>query len=139
MCYFYAHLCHGMQSKGFWIFLGAVGILTGLSGWLLPHWSGALYVMIVLGYLFNVSMRWSLAGGGISGLVWLLVSLAKGVANEGLLSSKVAVLLGVGHPVVYLITGVMGFLLGWIGLLGGRVLRQILPQMAHSNRRRRAR
>lgn len=139
MCYFYAHLCHGMQSKGFWIFLGAVGILTGLSGWLLPHWSGVLYVMIVLGYLFDVSMRWSLAGGVISGLVWFFVSLVKGMANEGLLSGKIAALFGVGQPVVYFITGVIGFLLGWIGLLGGRILRQILPQMGQSNRRRRAR
>jgi len=128
-----------MQSKGFWIFLGAVGILTALSGWLLPHWSGVLYVMIVLGYLFNVSVGWSVAGGGISGLVWFLLGVVRGVANEGLLSGKIAALLGVGQPVVYLITGLIGFLLGWIGLLGGRVLRQILPQMGHSNRRRRAR
>ena len=96
-------------------------------------------MMIVLGYLFNVSVVWSLAGGGISGLVWLLLSLVKGIANEGLLSGKVAALFGVGQPVVYLITGIIGFLLGWIGLLGGRVLRQVLPQMGHSKRRRRAR
>jgi len=135
MCYFYAHLCHGMQSKGFWLFLGVVGILTGLSGWLLPHWSGALYVMIVVGYLFNVSMGWSLAGGGMSGLIWLLLALVKGLANEGLLSGKIAALLGVGPPVVYLLTGLIGFLLGWAGLLGGRILRQVLPQMGQKKRR----
>ena len=124
-----------MQSKGFWLFLGVVGILTGLSGWLLPHWSGALYVMIVVGYLFNVSMGWSLAGGGMSGLIWLLLALVKGLANEGLLSGKIAALLGVGPPVVYLLTGLIGFLLGWAGLLGGRILRQVLPQMGQKKRR----
>ncbi len=124
-----------MQSKGFWLFLGVVGILTGLSGWLLPHWSGALYVMIVVGYLFNVSMGWSLAGGGMSGLIWLLLALVKGLANEGLLSGKIAALLGVGPPVVYLLTGLIGFLLGWVGLLGGRILRQVLPQMGQKKRR----
>ncbi len=128
-----------MQSKGFWIFLGVVGILTGLSGWFLPHWSGALYVMIVVGYLFNVSGWWSVAGGAVSGLVWLLLSLVKGLANEGLLSSKIAALLSIGAPVVYLITGIIGFLLGWVGLLGGRLLRQVLPQVGRSRSMRRAR
>jgi hypothetical protein len=140
MCYFYAHLCHGMQSKGFWIFLGVVGILTGLSGWLLPHWSGVLYVMVVVGYFWEVSGVWSVMGGVVSGLVWLGLSLVKGIANEGLLSHKVAALFGVGEPVVYLLTGLIGFLLGWAGLFGGRLLRQVLPQLSSSSsRRRRAR
>lgn len=137
MCYFYAHLCHGMQSKGFWIFLGVVGGLTAVSGWFLPHWSGVLYVLIVVGYLFVPSGWQSVAGGLVSGLVWLAVSLAKGLPNEGLLSGKIAALLGVGEPIVYLLTAFIGFLLGWIGLLGGRLLRQVLPQKGQSMHRRR--
>jgi len=79
-------------------------------------------------------------GGVVSGLVWLGLSLVKGIANEGLLSHKVAALFGVGEPVVYLLTGLIGFLLGWAGLFGGRLLRQVLPQLSSSSsRRRRAR
>jgi len=128
-----------MQSKGFWIFAGIVGILTAVSGWLLPHWSGVLYVLIVVGYLFEPSAWQSIAGGLVSGLVWLAVSLAKGLSNEGLLSSKIAALFGVGEPVVYLLTALIGFLLGWIGLLGGRLLRQVLPQKRQSTPRRHGR
>jgi len=124
-----------MQSKGFWIFIGVVGILTWLSGWFLPHWSGSLYVLIVVGYLFGVSGRWALVGGVVSGLIWVAMALAKGFANEGILSRKIAALFGVGEPMIYGLTGLVGFLIGWLGLLGGRVLRQVLPQKSMPRRR----
>ncbi len=71
----------------------------------------------------------------MSGLVWLLLALVKGLANDGLLSGKIGALLGVGPPVLYLLTGLIGFLLGWLGLFGGRLLRQVLPQMGQKKRR----
>ncbi|MCS6790053.1 MAG: hypothetical protein NZ580_03645 [Bacteroidia bacterium] len=95
----------------------------------LPHWSGSLYVLIVMGYLFP-TFRWrgAVAGGIIMALIWLILALAWDIPNQGLLAEKIAALFSVSRPVLWLMTTLIGFLLGSVGIAIGQALYAILPQ-----------
>lgn len=126
-----------MQSKGFLLFLGAVAILGTLSTLWLPHWSGSLYVLIVVGYLFRGGWAYSLSAGGVMALIWLVAALSWDIPNQGLLAEKVAALFGVSRPVLWVITAVIGFLLGSVGIAIGQALGHLLPQKPPRTRGRR--
>ncbi|MCX8112366.1 MAG: hypothetical protein N3E49_04105 [Bacteroidia bacterium] len=117
-----------MQSKGFLLFLASVAVLSTAATIWLPHWSGSLYVLVVVGYLFRGGWRHSLAAGIVVALVWLVAALSWDLPNEGLLSEKVAKLFGVSRSALWLITSLIGFILGFLGIALGQVLAQILPQ-----------
>ncbi len=117
-----------MQSKGIWLFLGVVALLTWLSGRFLPHWSGVLYVLAVVSYLLRPSWVWCLAGGLVSAGIWIVLAAAQDLSNAGVLSARIGAMIGVSRATLWLITGGIGFFLGWVGLLVGKALAQILPQ-----------
>lgn len=117
-----------MQSKGIWLFLGVIAFLTWLSGQFLPHWSGVLYVLVLVGYLFRPSWSRALAGGLASALVWVVLAAMRDASNAGILSARIGAMMGVVPSLLWVITGGIGFLLGWLGLSLGKALSQILPQ-----------
>ncbi|GIV25886.1 MAG: hypothetical protein KatS3mg026_1578 [Bacteroidia bacterium] len=117
-----------MQSKGFLLFLGTVALLGTLATVYLPHWSGSLYVLVVVGYFFRGGRGWPWAAGLLMGLLWIALALRWDLPNQGMLAGRVAQLLGTSRPILWLITGLIGFLLGLIGVALGQALAHLLPQ-----------
>ncbi|MEN3040666.1 MAG: hypothetical protein ABDH66_03895 [Bacteroidia bacterium] len=117
-----------MQSKYFLLFVISVAILGLMATLWLPHWSGSLYLLIVIGYLFRATWLHILSAGGVIALVWVIVALSWDLPNDRILSQRVAELFGVSPPILWLITAMIGFLLGLVGTGLGRALRDILPQ-----------
>ncbi|MCX7605869.1 MAG: hypothetical protein N2170_01215 [Bacteroidia bacterium] len=117
-----------MQSKGFLFFLGAVVVLGTVATVWLPHWSGSLYVLVVVGYLFQARRLWPLLGGAVLGLIWLGLALIADIPNQGILSNRIATLFGVSRVGLWLVTALIGFLLGSVGIALGGALARLLPQ-----------
>lgn len=117
-----------MQSKGFLLFLVSVAILGTIATLWLPHWSGSLYVLIIVGYFFQGGWLYSFSAGGIMALVWLITALSWDIPNHGILAERVAALFGVSRPLLWLITSLIGFILGSLGVAFGQALARLLPQ-----------
>lgn len=86
----------------------------------LPWWSIAL-PGLAFGYQFKKS-AWVSFGLGFLAvfLLWSSQALYIHFANDGILSSRIAVMLGVGSPyLVVLITGVLGGLVSGVATLTG--------------------
>ncbi|MCS6894967.1 MAG: hypothetical protein NZZ60_02305 [Bacteroidia bacterium] len=106
----------------------SVALLGTMATLWLPHWSGSLYVLVALGYLFQGRWLYSLSAGGVMALIWLIMALSWDIPNERLLSHRVAELFGVSPSILWLITAIVGFLLGTVGVSLGQALRGVLPQ-----------
>jgi hypothetical protein len=117
-----------MQSKGFLLFLGVVAVLGSAATFWLPHWSGSLYVLVIVGYFFRGRGGWVWAGGAVMAVVWLLAALLQDLPNEGLLSGRIATLMGTSRPVLWGLTAGIGFILGVVGIAVGQALTRLLPQ-----------
>nr|BAL57853.1 hypothetical protein HGMM_F52E02C36 [uncultured Bacteroidetes bacterium] len=125
-----------MQSKDILIFLGAVALLGGMATAWLPHWSGSLYVVAVLGYFFRGGWKYVVVGGGMMALVWLVGALVWDLPNEGLLSSRVATLFGTSRVGLWTLTALLGFVVGSVGIGLGQALARLLPSRPPTLRRR---
>ncbi|WP_142454136.1 hypothetical protein [Gracilimonas mengyeensis] len=90
----------------------------------LPWWSIALPGLI-LGYVFNKQM-WVSFGWGFLALflLWGGQALYIHLANDGILSSRIAEMLQVGSPwLVVLATGILGGLVSGLAALTGAALK----------------
>lgn len=88
-------------------------------------WWGVLIPTFITGiWLLNGSFRAFIIGFSGAGLAWFFQALYIHIANEGILSSRIAEMMGVGSPwVVLLITFIVGALAGGIGALTGYLLK----------------
>lgn len=94
----------------------------------LPWWSIVLPGLI-FGYQFNKS-GWSSFGWGFLALflLWGGQALYIHFANDGILSTRIAEMLGVGSPyLVILITGVLGGLVSGLAALTGTLFNKKAP------------
>ncbi|MDW8088605.1 MAG: hypothetical protein RMJ49_02495 [Bacteroidia bacterium] len=118
----------GTQSKNFLLFLGGVALLGTLSSLWLPHWSGSLYVLAVLGYFWQGNWRHVIGAGSVMAVVWLGLALSWDLPNEGLLAERVGRLFGLPRWGLWSLTAFLGFLLGSSGIGLGQALCHLLPQ-----------
>ncbi|MCS7188182.1 MAG: hypothetical protein RMJ66_04225 [Bacteroidia bacterium] len=117
-----------MQSKSFLLFILAVAVLGTASTLWLPHWSGSMYVLMIVGYFFRGRFLWTLAAGGLLAIIWLLAALSWDIPNQGLLANRVGTLFGISRGGTWLITAGIGFILGFLGTAVGQALAKVLPQ-----------
>lgn len=100
-------------------------ILAFILNLFLPWWSIAI-PGLVLGYQFNKS-AWASFGWGFLALflLWGGQALYIHFANDGILSTRIAEMLGVGSPyLVILITGVLGGSVSGIATLSGTLFNK---------------
>ncbi len=100
-------------------------ITAFLLNLILPWWSIALPGLI-FGYQFKKS-GWTSFGWGFLALfiLWGGQALYIHFANEGILSTRIAAMLGVGSPyLVILITGVLGGLVSGLATLTGSLFKK---------------
>lgn len=105
-----------------------LAILILIVAWIfslvLPWWSIAI-PGLVFGYQFEKN-KWASFGWGFLALflLWGGQALYIHIANDGILSTRIATMLGVGSPyIVILVTGVIGGLVSGLATLTGRLLR----------------
>lgn len=100
-----------------------IAITAFLLNLFLPWWSIAL-PGVLFGYLFK-QKGWPSFGWGFLALfiLWGGQALYTHFANDGILSSRIAEMLGVGSPfIVILVTGILGGLVSGLATLSGSLL-----------------
>jgi len=95
----------------------------------LPWWSLLVPAVIVGAWLFEQNLRAFVIGFAAAGLAWFVQALYIHIANDAILSTRMAETLGVGSPwALLLITFIVGGLPGAFGtLLGFRFKRLLQP------------
>ncbi len=98
---------------------------VGLYG-ILPWWSFVITSFIVSITIHQKAVKAFLAGFLGLFLLWVTIAMMKDIANEHILSSKVAKLLPLGGSFVLLIllTGLLGGLVSGLAALTGSFFRQ---------------
>ncbi len=100
-----------------------VGVLSAVAEYFLPWWS-----MAVVCFLVALFMKWS---GGKSfvmgfcgvGMLWLILALLRDVANEHILSARMASLFHLPNSALFiLVTVVIGGLVGGLAAWAGALL-----------------
>ena len=86
--------------------------------------------VFVLAYLVGGNGITSFLAGGLSfGFVWFFMAVYISLSSNSTLPSKMAELMGVGNSnLLWLATGILGFLLGGFSALSGSLLRNILKK-----------
>jgi hypothetical protein len=102
--------------------------LAALLQSFLPWWSAmfATFAVLALMPTFSAANTW-LAGFASIALLWAGYALAIDLANEGLLSMRMAGLFGLPHPSLLIaLTALVGGLAGGLAALCGRAFRILL-------------
>lgn len=91
----------------------------------LPWWSIAI-PGVILGYFFNEKALMSFVWGFLAlFLLWGGQALYIHIANEGILSSRIAEMLSIGSPLlVVLITGILGGLVSGLATMTGSLVKE---------------
>ncbi len=107
------------------ILLTLLIITAYLLNLVLPWWSIAIPGLI-LGYQFNPKAGAAFGWGFLAlFLLWGGQALYIHFANDGILSTRIAEMLGVGSPyLVILITGILGGLVSGLATLTGTLLKK---------------
>ena len=93
----------------------------------LPWWTLMIPAVILGATLFDRSLAAFTVGFAALFAAWLVQVLYVNLANESILSTRIAEMLGVGHSwAVILITALIGGLIGGMGTLLGSQIRQLL-------------
>jgi hypothetical protein len=103
----------------------AILFFTWLLNLFLPWWSALLPAVIIGMWLLESSLRAFLIGLTAGGLAWIIQALYVHIANDGILTGRIAEVLQVGSPViVLLLTFLAGGLISGFGTLFGYQLRR---------------
>lgn len=99
-----------------------------LAGLLLPWWSLAIPCLVLGGWFGEGRSSSFLAGFLGIGALWLAQALYIHIANEGILTTRIAELFSLPHPLlVILVTAVTGGLAGGCSALTGYLFMEIFP------------
>lgn len=89
-----------------------------------PWWGLLIPTFIVGAWLLKSTFSAFLIGFLGAGFAWFFQALYIHFANEGILSSRIAEMMGVGSPwIVLMITFIIGALAGGIGALTGYLMK----------------
>jgi small-conductance mechanosensitive channel len=102
-------------------------LLAFAFGLYMPWWTIAVSAFIVAVLIHQPPARSFLSGFLGIFILWLALSWYIDVANDGILASRIAVLLPLGGSVFMLIfvTAIVGALVGGLGALTGCLLRKL--------------
>ena len=106
-------------------------LLVAVSAWMLglflPWWSLALSCLFLGGWLGDKGSTAFTNGFAGIGSLWLMQTLYVHIANDGLLTSRIADLFSLPHPLlVMVVTVIIGGLAGGISTLTGYLFRKAL-------------
>lgn len=94
-------------------------VLGWLSGLILPFWSLSASALVV-GFLVNPAGNKALPAGMLSGaLLWGSLAWRLDVANDRILSTRVAILFELGPDGIIAATALLGAILAGLGMLVG--------------------
>lgn len=107
----------------------AIFFFTWFLGLFLPWWSVVIPALFFGAWLFDRGLVAFFTGLGASGLAWFAQALYIHIANEAILSTRIAEMLQLGSPwVVLLLTFLMGGIPGGFAtLLGYQIKSALLP------------
>lgn len=104
-------------------------IFAWILGLFLPWWSLAIPCLILGGWLGNKAGGSFFAGLLGIGLLWFIQTLIIHVSNDGILTTRMAELFSLPHPLlVILITVIIGGLAGGLSTLTGYFFRKTFLQ-----------
>jgi hypothetical protein len=106
----------------FFIQILIITILASVLELLLPWWSIAI-AAFVGGYAFRTNANF-LAGLLSIGLLWLFTSFIIDLSSATTLTEKVAMIFSVSKPVLFLLTSLVGGLVGGFAAMSGSALRK---------------
>ena len=90
----------------------------------LPWWGVLIPTLIIGAWLLSDAFTAFVTGFLGTGSAWLFQALYIHIANDGILSGRIAEMMGVGSPwIVLLITFIVGALAGGVGVLTGYLLK----------------
>lgn len=93
----------------------------------LPWWSVLIPAILLGAWLLEKSLHAFLIGFSAAGLAWFAQVFYIHIANDAILSTRIAETLGVGSPwILLLITFFIGGILGGMGTLLGVQCKQVL-------------
>lgn len=99
-----------------------IALLAFACGLYLPWWSIALGSFVVAVLIVQRPL-WSFVAGFVAVFIlWLLLVLRINAANDGILAHRVGSVIGVGEPVLIMITALIGGITGGLGALTGSLL-----------------
>lgn len=105
----------------------AILILTWFLNLFLPWWSALLPAIAVGIWLLDGAAKAFFTGFAAGGAAWLIHALYVHIANDGILTGRIAEVMQVGSPLlVLLFTFIIGGLLGGTGALAGYHVRSVL-------------
>ncbi len=107
----------------------AIFFSTWLLGLFLPWWSVLLPALVFGAWLFNRGLTAFLTGLSAAGFAWFIHALYIHIANEAILSTRIADMIQLGSPwVLLLLTFLIGGLLGGLGTLLGYQIKTTLGE-----------
>ena len=111
------------------LYILIVALLAGLATWFLPWWLVAV-VPFVLAILWQLrpGRAFLLSAAGIC-LLWLVVILVRDIANDHILSARMAKLFSLPGSFLFILVNLVigslvGGLAGWAGALMNRAFRR---------------
>jgi hypothetical protein len=105
----------------FFIQVLIIVILASVLELLLPWWSVGI-AAIIGGYVFNSRLNF-VAGFLAIFVLWISISLGIDLSSAAPLTDRVAAILKVPKPVLFIVTGVLGGLVGGFASAAGASLR----------------
>ncbi|PWN05615.1 hypothetical protein [Rhodohalobacter mucosus] len=101
-------------------------ILTWFLNLFMPWWSALLPALAVGMWMLNSASKAFFTGLAAGGAAWLIQALYVHIANDGILTSRIADVMQIGSPIlVLLLTFVIGGLVSGTGTLVGYQFRTI--------------
>lgn len=108
-------------------------IFTWLTGMFLPWWTVVFPSFIISTWLLRSGINAFAIGFSAAGLAWFLQALYIHIANEAILSTRIADMMQAGSPwVVLIITLSIGGILGGFAAFTGYLLKDVLNKQSPS-------
>ena len=93
----------------------------------LPWWGSVIPVLFLAAWMLDDNLPAFVIGFTASGFAWLVQAGYIHIANEGVLTTRIAEMISVGSPLVVLfVTFLIGGLLGGVSALSGVLLKHNL-------------
>lgn len=103
----------------FFVSILLIALVAFTCGLYFPWWSIAIASFIVAILVVQRPFRSFFAGFIAVFVLWLLLVLRINSENDGILAHRVGLIIGVGEPMLMLITALIGGVVGGLGALTG--------------------